>query len=77
MKERKKEREGKQEMSTLKVPAVAPSHRDDAMQIYRAFKGDNIFISLQSLVYSPFFFCVCVCVRGLKGAAQVSFHLHV
>ncbi|TYH73696.1 hypothetical protein ES332_D05G347100v1 [Gossypium tomentosum] len=26
-------------MSTLKVPAVAPSHRDDAMQIYRAFKG--------------------------------------
>ncbi|XWS34367.1 hypothetical protein CRYUN_Cryun21dG0033200 [Craigia yunnanensis] len=26
-------------MSTLKIPPVAPSHRDDAMQIYHAFKG--------------------------------------
>ncbi|OMO60828.1 Annexin [Corchorus capsularis] len=26
-------------MSTVKVPAIAPSPRDDAMQIYRAFKG--------------------------------------
>ncbi|XWS22941.1 hypothetical protein CRYUN_Cryun29cG0078800 [Craigia yunnanensis] len=26
-------------MSTLKIPLVAPSHRDDALQIYRAFKG--------------------------------------
>ncbi|XVE91849.1 hypothetical protein REPUB_Repub01dG0046700 [Reevesia pubescens] len=26
-------------MSTVKIPAVAPSYRDDAMQIYRAFKG--------------------------------------
>ncbi|XP_017970602.1 PREDICTED: annexin D5 isoform X2 [Theobroma cacao] len=26
-------------MSTVKIPPVAPSARDDAMQIYRAFKG--------------------------------------
>ncbi|XVF85545.1 hypothetical protein PTKIN_Ptkin17bG0125800 [Pterospermum kingtungense] len=26
-------------MSTLKIPLGAPSHREDAMQIYRAFKG--------------------------------------
>ena len=28
------------EMSTVKIPPVAPSHRDDATQIYRAFKGN-------------------------------------
>ena len=42
---RKREREHKS-MSTLSVPPVPTSPRDDAIALYRAFKGTSLFLSL-------------------------------
>jgi len=36
-------------MATLTVPPVPPSPRDDALQLYRAFKG-TLFLSSKFLV---------------------------
>ena len=45
--EREKEREREHKsMSTLSVPPVPTSPRDDAIALYRAFKGTSLFLSL-------------------------------
>lgn len=53
----KRKGEGEEEerggMSTVKIPPVAPSARDDAMQIYRAFKG-QYYTRSYSFLYSLF-----------------------
>ena len=42
-------------MATLSVPPVLSSPRDDAMQLFRAFKGTNLLVCVNDI----FFWLLC------------------